>query len=368
MGRRILAIVKKEFYHIFRDWQTLMIILLMPVIMMFLYGYALNMDFKEVEVSVEQPVSSYESNQIVKAIDASNLFRVIRTERVIPEPSKHFIKYKTKAIFRIPPNFASDLRNGGSPAVIQVLIDGTDPTLGTILRNASEGMLVNASLKIMHIDPPTIVNVHKKVLYNEQQVSSLYFVPGLMALILLMVSALLTSLTITREKELGTLENLLISPLKPHEIIIGKIIPYIFLAAADGFIILLVGRFSFNIEIAGNIWLLALASFIYVFTALSIGLLISTIASNQTQAMMIVLPAIMLPTIILSGFIFPITSLPLVLQWLTNVIPATHYLTVIRAIIIKGSPFIYIWQPMLILNLIGLALLIIAIKKFRTTI
>jgi ABC-2 type transport system permease protein len=365
MIKRITAIVRKEFHHIIRDWQTLMIVLLMPVIMMFLYGYALTMDLSEVKCLVIDPLHSVETRSITKSIDATTLFNLIGNASVTDNPEELFRKYHVKAIFRFSPEFSSQLRNGGKNASIQVLIDGSDPNIGTILKNAVEPMLLSMTMKQLGIKQPDIVKIDTRILYNPQQKSALYFVPGLMAIIILMISALLTSLAITREKELGTMEQLLVSPLRPGEIIIGKIIPYIALAAFAGFFILLIGRIVFGVTISGSIPLLIMATLLYIFTALSIGLLLSTIASNQQQAMMMVLPITMLPTIILSGFIFPLASLPLFLRCLSYIVPATYFLEIIRAIILKGIGIYILWKPILILTSIGIFLVVISIKKFK---
>ena len=252
MNSRLLAIMRKEVWHILRDWQTLIIVLAMPVFMMFLFGYALDVNMRDVPVLVEDPSPSPESRAIARAIDESELFKVLETIGACGNIEELFRARRIKAVFRMPPDFASRLRRAGSPPVIQVLIDGSDQNQGTIIRNAVEPFLQKASLQLLGIAVPSVITVHQVILYNPQQKSALFFVPGLMALILLMISALLTSLTITREKELGTMEQLLISPLRPSEILIGKIVPYIFLAAIDGALIMTVGYFAFGVAVAGS--------------------------------------------------------------------------------------------------------------------
>jgi ABC-2 type transport system permease protein len=301
---------------------------------------------------------------VIAAIDATTLFRVVGTERAVRDPVELFKKYHTKVLFRFPPSFSPELRRGGG-AKVQALIDGSDPNTGTILRNAVESVVLKSTLNVLGIEQPSVVTVSDRVLYNEEQKSALYFVPGLMAIILLMVSALLTSLAITREKELGTIEQLLVSPLRPREIIVGKIIPYVFLAAIDGVLIMMVGYFLFGVRVAGSYLLLSFVSGVYIFTALAIGLLISTVANRQQQAMMIVLPVTMLPTMILSGFIFPLASLPLVLRCVSAVVPATYFLEIIRGIVIKGVGLGALWRPLLVLAGMGLFLMAVSIKKFK---
>jgi ABC-2 type transport system permease protein len=365
MLKRILAIVKKEFRHIVRDWQTLMIILAMPVVMMFLYGYALTTDLKDIPVIVIDPSISNEVRTIAGDIDGSTLFSVLGIIQTSDQPGELLKKYHAKMIIRFPVSFEKDLRRGGNGADVQVLIDGSDPNVGTILRNAIGPLLTKSALDLLQIKQPKVITTQPTILYNPQQRSALYFVPGLMAIILLMISAMLTSLTITREKELGTMEQLLVSPLHPKEIIIGKIIPYLAIASLDGVLIMLVGGIVFGVQIAGSIHLLAITSLIYIFTSLAIGLLISTVAANQQRAMMMVLPATMLPTIILSGFIFPINSMPIVLQIITCVVPATYFLEIIRGIVLKGVGITILLKPVLILSSLGVFFLIVSIKRFK---
>jgi ABC-2 type transport system permease protein len=207
--------------------------------------------------------------------------------------------------------------------------------------------------------------MEKSVLYNPESKSALFFAPGLMAVILLMISALLTSLTLTREKETGTIEQLLVSPLRPAEIIVGKIIPYLLIAATDGIIIMLIGHFVFGVHCAGSYTLLVALSLLYIIVALSIGLVFSTVASTQQQAMMMVLPATMLPTIILSGFIFPLASLPPALRMVSSIVPATWYLEIIRGIVLKGIGISGLHQPVAVLGAMAVVLIAMAIRRFR---
>jgi ABC-2 type transport system permease protein len=365
MIKRLGAIMRKEFRHIFRDWQTLIIVLAMPVVMMFLYGYALDVTIENVPVIIEDPSSSVESRALIKAIDQSALFKVVGVVPVAARPYELFRQYHIKALFRFPANFSANLHTPLKPASIQVLIDGSDQNTGTVLRNAVEPFLQKAVLSLLHQELPATITVRQTVLYNPEQKSALYFVPGLMALILLMISALLTALAITREKELGTMEQLLVTPLSPGEIILGKILPYVLLAAIDGLLILGVGELLFGVRIRGSVLLLSAASLIYIFTALALGLLISTIARKQEHALLIVMPVTMLPTMFLSGFIFPLSSLPLWLQVISQIVPATYFLEVIRGIILKGVGLTVLWQPLTVLLGMGLILMIVSIKKFK---
>jgi ABC-2 type transport system permease protein len=320
---------------------------------------------RDVPVIIEDPNPSRETRELARAIEHSSLFRVAGTVHAVKDPRELFKGTAVRALFRFPPDFAARLRRPGSPASIQVLIDGSDQNLGTILRSAVGPFLQKATLELLHVATPVAITVDQTVLYNPQQKSAKYFVPGLMAIILMMISALLTSLTITKEKEYGTMEQLLISPLRPWEILIGKIAPYFILAAIDGIMIVVVGRVIFDVHVAGSLLLLAFVSTVYIFCALSLGLLVSTVSKRQEHAMLIVLPATMFPSILLSGFIFPLASLPMWLQGFAAVVPATYFLQIIRGIILKGVDLDVLWRPVAVLSGMGIFLLIVSIKKFQ---
>jgi len=362
--RRIATIARKEVRHVLRDWQTLAVVLVMPVMMLFLYGYALNADSRDIPVMVELPSPTPEGRIVAEKIDASRLFAVVGTVSSAPDPAELFRRHGIRALFRFPPGFSGDLRRPGG-AGIQVLIDGSDPNLGTLIRNAAEPMLLSATLDAIGSGQPRVLDLRTSILYNPDQRSALFFVPGLMAVILLMISALLTSIAIAREKELGTMGQLLVSPLRPIEIILGKLIPYFFLAALDGVLILAAGRAAFGVVIAGNPWVLALGSLVYIFAALGIGLLISTIVRRQQHAMFMALGATMMPGVLLSGFIFPVESMPVALQAVSRALPATYFLEIVRGVILKGIGLRELWAPISVLFLQGLALTAFSVRKFK---
>jgi ABC-2 type transport system permease protein len=365
VNRRLLAILRKETWHILRDWQSLVIIIAMPTFMMFLYGYAFDVNINDVPVFIVDPLPTPETEAIARAIDKSSLFKVSGTVRTLLDPLEVFKTTDIRAIFRFAPGFTADLRRGGAPAKVQVLIDGADQNLGTILRNAVEPFLQKTVFDLLHLRIPAGITVSQTILYNPQQKAAQYFVPGLVALFLMMISALLTSLTITREKEHGTMEQILISPVRPIEILIGKIAPYIVLSALDGLIILTVGRYVFGVHISGSLFLLTAAAFVYIFVALSIGLLVSTIAQKQEHAMLMVMPPTVLPTVMLSGFIFPVASLPGWLQVISAALPPTYFLTIIRGVILKGVGISVLWPPVLVLSCMGIFLLALSVRAFR---
>lgn len=360
---RTRVMARKELTHILRDPQTLAIVVLMPVVMMFLYGYALNADIRDARVEVEAPPGSAAGRELTARLDASPFFAA----REVPpatDPLALFRAGGIAAVVRLPPDVDAGLRRPGGVDV-QVLIDGSDPGTGDPLRGATESAVRSILLRRAGIDPPALVDVRARVLYNPEQRSALFFVPGLMAVILLMISALLTSIAIVREKETGTLGQLLITPLRPREIVAGKLLPYVALACLDGLLILAVGRLAFGVRVAGSSALLAGASLVYVLTALGIGLLISALAKRQHHAMLMALGATLMPTIILSGFIFPVSSMPLPLRILSHVVPATYYLEIVRGVILKGVGLSELWRPLAALAAEGALLFALSVNRFK---
>jgi ABC-2 type transport system permease protein len=293
------------------------------------------------------------------------MFNVVSVRRYCPNPLDTIKKYHLKAMVLLPADLDRSLESQTSPADINIYVDGADPNTGTLLRNMIKPFIQNSIMQYLGFDPPRVIRIRPSILYNPYQESSLFFVPGLMALILIMLSTLMTSLTLTREKERGTMQQLLISPLSPSEIMIGKLLPYIFLALLDAFVILLAGHLFFRVRVQGSYLFLALCTVVYVITSLSLGLIFSTVAKNQIQAIFMALPATMLPSMILSGFIFPLASMPWILQAVGRVIPATWYLDCIRGIILKGAGPALLWKPLLALCGIGLFFIVIAIKRFK---
>lgn len=362
---RLSALVRKEARHILRDSQTLAIVVLMPVVMMFLYGYALTLDVSDAAVVVEAPAMSRAARHVIGSLDASTYFKVVATLPAVGNVTRTMKQHHAKALVKLPPGFGQELERGGRASRVNVLIDGADQNLGTLLSRALPSAVLSASLDYVGIDPPRPVEVSVRVLYNPEQKSALFFVPGLMAIILVLTSALLTSLTITREKEYGTMEQLLVSPVHGWEIILGKIVPYIGIAALDGVIILTVGYLFFDVAIKGSPLFLTLAGVVYIIVSLSLGLIFSTIARTQQQAMLMVLPVTLMPTMMLSGFIFPLSSMPLYLQAISHIIPATYFLQLIRGIVLKGVGPTELWQPLTGLCALGCVFLLISIRNLR---
>ncbi|MGH7495201.1 MAG: ABC transporter permease [bacterium] len=363
MSSRIIPIIRKEFIHIRRDTRTLIIILAMPIFMLLIYGYAINMEIQNVNLAVIDHSQSPASRELVRAFQGSRFFTAGYFNRGESEIGSLFQRRDAKMALIIPQDFASAL-NGPRPASVQVLIDAGDSNSAQSIQNYANQVLLayNAGRGVA-----PAIDARTTIKYNPTLKSSYFFIPGLVALILMMISALLTSLTIAREKETGTLEQILVSPVRPFEIILGKVVPYMFLAFTDGVLILLLARFWFNVPILGSVTLVLLGCLLFVCVALAFGLLISTRARTQQVAMMVALMGTLLPTVMLSGFIFPIASAPKVLQLITYLAPARYFLPIIRGVMLKGNTIIHLWLPFGVLVCMGIFFLAISAKKFKMT-
>ncbi|MBG7629684.1 MAG: ABC transporter permease [Bacteroidetes bacterium] len=363
--KRFKGFIKKEFYHIFRDRRSLFILFGMPIVQIMLFGFAITNEINNVNIAILDHSKDATTQEIINKIASSKYFSVqdyIENEAAI---ETSFKKGNIKAVLVFEKDFSKKLTKENNAAV-QVIADATDPNTANTISNYTNAILqtyqkeLNASTKVPYqIQPKT------RMVYNPELKSVFMFVPGVMTIILMLVSAMMTSISITREKELGTMEVLLVSPLKPILVIVGKVVPYIFLSVINATVIILLGIFVFKMPIEGSLFLLSLESVLFIITSLSLGILISTVAASQQTAMMISLMALMLPTILLSGFIFPITSMPMVLQVISNAIPAKWFIIILKGVMLKGVGLEFIWKETLILLGMTLFFTALSVKKYK---
>lgn len=360
----ITAIAQKEFLHILHDPRTLVILFVMPLLQLIMFGYALKMEIQEVNIAVVDYSHSTESRHIIESFKGSSFFKPFFYEGSLSKLDELFKSRRANVVLIIPHDFDKQLqRNRQIP--LQFTIDASDANAAAAIRNYCNQIVVNYN-RMYNRTLALPFEITSTILYNPDTKSTYFFVPGIIALLLMMISALLTSITITREKETGTMEQILVSPVKSYQIILGKVIPYILLGMIIAFVILLTGILLFKVPFRGSTLQLLILSTLYIITALSLGLLISTVSRTQQVAMMIALIATLLPTIMLSGFIFPIASMPKILQYLSYIIPARYYLHIVRGIILKGSTLMHLLQPTLFLTILSGILLMLAIKKFSS--
>jgi ABC-2 type transport system permease protein len=374
MWLRTGIIAWKEFVQIVRDWRTLVVVIVLPVLMLILYGYAINFDLRHVALGVQDGDRSPASRRLVDAFDRGENFDVVATLASPAAATRALDAGAVRAVLVIPRDYAAELA-GGRTAIVQLLVDGADSTTattaigyaGAIVREHSGAVTLAAlrrrGLLVRDGFPP--LEMRARFWYNPEQKSVNYIVPGLIAVILMMLATLLTALTVVRERERGTIEQLIVSPLKAHELILGKLVPYAVIAFFDVLLVMGSGRVLFGVRIAGSIPLLLALSVLYLVAALGIGLLLSVVSPTQQTAMTAGILASQLPTLLLSGFIFPIRAMPEVVQWLTNLIPARHFLVIVRGIFLKGNDLAQLWPQALALLAIGVLTLGLASRKFR---
>lgn len=362
--KQFFAFVRKEFYHIFRDKRTLVVLFGMPLAQLLLFGYAITTEVSNAKIGIYNQSPGQYSQKLVDELTSSNFFTLAATPRNEDEMREVFQTNKVKMIVVIPQNFEAQMAEGN--AKMQLIADGSDPNLATILTTSAEAIIMSwmkshaaQNLQIETINPQ--VRWH----YNPTLKSAQMFVPGVVTIILMLVSAMLTSISITREKELGTIEILYVSPLKPAIIIIGKVIPFAILSVINAVFILLMSWVVFAVPVNGSYALLLLEMLLFIFTALGLGVMISTFAATQQTALMLSLFALMLPTILLSGFIFPIANMPLPLRIISNIFPAKWFLIIIKSVMLKGVGLAYIWKETAILLCMTLFFIGVSVKKFK---
>jgi len=360
---RIFAIARKEFFHIIHDPRSLIIIFLLPTLQLIMFGYALNLEIQNVNLAIIDYDRSPLSEDLIQKFSASEYFTVHPYQELPSEINQLFLRREMQAVLIIPADFSRKI-NMGNKADVQLILDAVDPNAAINIRNYCNQIILDFNQNYLRAFQIPI-RLESNIWFNPDMKSTYFFVPGLLALLLVMISALMTSITITREKETGTLEQILVSPVSAREIIIGKVIPYIFLAFLVGSLIIGIGVFLFGVPFRGSLLLLVLLTILYIVTALSLGLMISSIVPTQQVAMMAALVATLLPTLILSGFIFPLKSMPYILQMISYIIPAKYYLTIVRGIMLKGNSLFQLYIPVFFLILMSFVLLNVAVKRFR---
>lgn len=363
--KRFQAFVKKEFYHIIRDRRTLLILFGMPVVMILLFGFAITNEIREARIAILDQSKDEHTRQLTDKILTSSYFQLSENLHTEDQITQTFRDGKTKLVIVFEENFSHHLEKDGK-AQIQLIADASDPNTANTLVSHLQAIILEYNISINPTSQiPYQIALESRMWYNPQMEGVYYFVPGLIAILLMLVSAMMTSISIAREKELGTMEVLLASPMQPAQIILAKVVPYVLLSLLDAVIILALGKYVFEVPILGSLPLLFMEVFIFILLALSLGILISTVAATQQTALLLSLMALMLPTILLSGFIFPIENMPLPLRIVSNIIPARWFIVIVKSIMLKGSGLALLWQETLILCGFILFFIAVSVKKFK---
>jgi ABC-2 type transport system permease protein len=364
--KQFIGFLKKEFLHIFRDKRTMIIIFGLPIIQLLLFGKVINNDLENSKIAILDQSHDNTTREITTKLLSSGYF--VLEEELMPgdDPENVFRRGKVKMIVDFEPKFGENLEKLGK-AHVQLLADASDPNTARILTNYASAIIndyVNKE-KLQNMKLPGQINTEVRMLYNEGLKSVYMFVPGIMAMILMLISAMMTSISISREKETGTMEILLASPLRPTQIVFGKVTPYLLLSFINALTIIILGVLVFDVPIKGNVIFLLSESILFILMALSLGIFISTISPNQMVAMFISILALMLPTIILSGFMFPIENMPWPLQLLSNIMPPRWFIIIIKNIMLKGTGIVYVWKETLILISMTFIFIALSIRNFK---
>ncbi len=364
-AERVFEMVRKEFRQLLRDPRLARLIFVAPILQLLVFGYAVSTDIRGTPTFVVDHDHSAASRDVVDALTASTYFRVVgRSER-----SADLVRVLDAgdAIvgLEIPRGFARDLR-GSQGATVQVLVDGTNSNVALVSLGYAERILAGLGARIAG-QPAPAVDLRERAWFNPDLLSRNYNVPAVIGAIMLLVSLLLTALAIVREREIGTLEQLMVSPLTPGELIMGKTLPFALIGLVDLGVVTTVAVLWFGIPVKGSLWLLLLAAVLFLLPALGLGLFVSAVSKTQQEAFMGSF-LLFLPAMLLSGFMFPVSSMPTVFQWITLVNPLRHYLVIVRAIFLKGVGLGVLWPQYLALAVMGVVVLRLAAGRFRKTV
>ncbi len=363
---RIKAIMNKEFKHILRDPRTLAMTFILPVLMLMLYGFALTFDVKNIPIVIFDKDNSNYSRELIQKFVASGYFSVVGSVDSFKDQECFIMSSKAKAAITFDENFSKDILSNRK-AELQVVVDGADSNTAVIAMGYISGILQDYSKeKLLKVSSVTLpIDARTNVWYNRELKSMNFLVPGLIVFILMILAAMIISMTIVNEKTRGTMEQLIVTSLRPIELMIGKMIPYAFIGIGDVLLCVFVGNSVFGVPIRGSFWLLLFESVLFILGAMGIGLMISVTAKRQEDAVIMGAMATMLPSLLLSGFMFPIASMPLVVQWLTLLIPARYFLEILRGIFLKGVGLEVLWGDTLLLFIFAVFMIIAASKRLR---
>ncbi|MGA2359096.1 MAG: ABC transporter permease [Terriglobales bacterium] len=369
---RFLAVATKEVVQILRDSRSLIIVVIMPPILVLLFGYGVNLDLKGLPVYVYDRDGSQQSQDLLKRFQASAYFDVVRVVNDYPALARSLDDGHAKMGIVVPWDFSERLRDG-RPAPVQALVDGTDDNTANVLIGYAQAVVQGYSSDIQlawlrsrgQLAQPATVSVETRTWYNEDLESSAFIVPGVLALVMSVIGAFLTSLTIAREWERGTMEQLISTPVTPVEIMLGKLLPYFAIGMFDVIVCALIAIYWFHVPFRGSFLTLLFSSAMFLVVVLSLGFFISVIAKSQLAASQIALLITFLPAFLLSGFLYAIEQMPVVLQWITRILPARYYVSVLKKIFLKGTPTALLYTDLVPLAVFTIVLALLATRAFH---
>jgi len=364
MMKQFWIFVNKEWLHILRDRRTLLILFGMPIAQILIFGFALSNEVKNSKIAILDHAADDVSHKLIERIEASKYFEIVHVLHSDSEIDPVFKQGLIRLVVVFPSSLSNDLHHQNDVR-IQLISDASDPNVGTTLVNYMSSIIGDYQNELIALNKlPYTIKPEVRMIYNPQLKAAYNFVPGVMAMVLLLICSLMTSIAIVREKEMGTMEVLLVSPLRPALVIISKTIPYLVLSFINICSILLLSYFVLGVPVKGNLFLLLAEGILFIITSLSLGMFVSSVAATQTAAMFGTLVGLFMPTLMFSGFMFPVDNMPIPLQMLSNIIPSKWFFNIVKAIMIKGLGFSAIWKETLILFGMTCLLFIISIRKF----
>jgi ABC-2 type transport system permease protein len=365
------GLLQKEVFHILRDRRTLIVLIALPVVQVVLFGYAIRTDIDDVRLAVVDPAPDYVTMALRDRFASAGVFRTVSVVSRTADLEPLFQNGRAQQAIVFKPGFAVDLARG-EPAQILIVTDTTEPNTGSLLQAYAQAVIDGYQRELSASAPPSAVLASRLVIapdvrvrFNPTRASSNLFVPGLMAFVLTIVSSMMTAISLTREKETGTMEAMLVSPLRPLEIIVGKVAPYLAIGFVSAIAIIVEARLVFRVPLRGSLLLLLFEAALFILVSLSLGILVSARTSSQRLAMMAALLGTMLPNVLLSGFIFPVESMPWLLRTLSNVVPGRWFVAIARGIMLKGVGLAYVWRETLILAVMAAVLLAASVHSFK---
>jgi ABC-2 type transport system permease protein len=358
------GLLRKEIYHILRDRRTLAVLTLMPVLQVILFGYAIRTDIDHVKLVIVDPAPDQATLELRNRFAGAGLFEIVRVQPTTHGLDEMFQRSQAHEAVVFQTGFADQLARG-LPAGVLVITDATEPNIGSAVQAYAVAVLQSYEQEQQIRNSAIRIIPEVRMRFNPTRESSNLFVPGLIAFVLTIVSALMTAISLTREKETGTMETLLASPLQPIQIIVGKVAPYLAIGFVSALIVVYEARLLFKVPVRGSLTLLLAETMLFILVSLSLGMLISARTNSQRVAMMGALIGTMMPTMLLSGFIFPVESMPVPLQVISNVVPARWFVTIVRSIMLKGAGLEYLWRETLILGGMAVLLLTASTRSFK---
>jgi len=371
LNPRLISIIRKEFIQLRRDKRMLGLILVLPLVQLFLLGYAATNEVRDIPMAVFDQSHSVEARQLLDAYRVTDYFKLAYSVGSDLELRDLIERGEAGVGLIIPPDYAERVYDGD--AKVAFILDGSDPSVATTALSTAQLIAQNHGISLLaeklarsgmslKIQPP--VEVRTTVWYNPDMISAYFMIPGVIGMILFAISAILTATSVVRERERGTIEQLIVTPIRPWELVVGKLLPYVFLCLFDAFEVIAVGHWWFGVPVRGSLLLIGLLSALFLLSGLGIGLFTSTIANTQQEAMLTVY-MLLLPAIFLSGFLFPIGNMPKILQWVSYVIPLRYYLEIIRVLLLKGVGLESIGRDVVALAIFGVAIMGAAALRFR---